>query len=112
MASLINMENTAQEAAQQVGVPTAAEGPKYPWGLQITLSDDSLDKLGVKSLPAAGTEVTIVAKAVVTGTSERQTEGEGTRSSMDLQITDMQLDGLDNDVFGRAAELLYGKAKS
>ena len=109
MATLINMENTPQEAAQQVGVPAAADGPKYPWGLCITLSDDSIEKLGVKTLPSAGTEVTIVAKATVTGTSERQTEGEGTKQSMDLQITDMQIDGLDADLFGRAAEMLYGK---
>ena len=110
MASLINMENSPEAAKEQVN-PSVADGPKYPWGLCITLNDDSLDKLGVKTLPAAGTEVTIVAKATVTGTSERQTEGEGTKASMDLQITDMQIDGLDVDLFGRAAEMLYGKAK-
>lgn len=110
MATLINMENTAAEAKQAVN-PAATDGPKYPWGLNICLNNDSLEKLGVKSLPAVGTEVTIVAKALVASTSENATEGDGTRSSMDLQITDMQLDGLDNDVFGRAAEMLYGKAK-
>lgn len=110
MASLINMENTQQEAQQMVS-PTKDEAPKYPWGLCITLSDDSLDKLGVKALPSVGTEVTIVAKATVSRTSENATEGDGANSSMDLQITDMQIDGLDQDVFGRAAEMLYGKAK-
>jgi len=110
MASLINMQNSPQ-TAKEYAAPTAADAPKYPWGLCITLNDDSLEKLGVTALPAAGTEVTIVAKAVVTGTSERQTEGEGTKSSMEMQITDMQLDGLDADLFGRAAEMLYGKAK-
>lgn len=107
MATLISMENTQQEANAQVS-PTA-DAPKYPWGLSICLNDDSLEKLGVKSLPAVGTEVTIVAKATVSGTSENATENDGTRSSMDLQITDMQLDGLDGDLFGRAAEMLYGK---
>lgn len=111
MASLINMENTPQEAAEQIGLPTASDGPKYPWGLEICLNNDSLEKLGVKVLPAAGTEVTIIAKAQVTGTSERQTEGDGTKQSVDLQITDMQIDGLDRDVFGRAADILYGKGK-
>lgn len=108
MASLINMENTAQEAQAQVN-PTAADGPKYPWGLCITLNDDSLEKLGVKTMPAVGTEVTIVAKAQVTGTNERQSENGESYSSMDLQITDLQIDGLDADLFGRAAEILYGK---
>lgn len=110
MATLISMENTAAEAKEQTS-PTADGGPKYPWGLNICLNDDSLDKLGVKTLPAVGTEVTMVAKATVASTSENATESSGTRSSMDLQITDMQLDGLNNDLFGRAAEMLYGKAK-
>ena len=109
MSTLISMENTPQQAQDQVS-PTA-DAPKYPWGLSICLNDDSLDKLGVKTLPAVGTEVTIVAKATVSGTSEYSTEGEGSRASMDLQITDMQIDGLDRDLFGRAAEMLYGKAK-
>ena len=110
MATLISMETTAQEAKEYTQ-PSVADAPKYPWGLNICLSDDSLDKLGVKTLPAVGTEVTIVAKAIVASTSENATEGSGTRSSMDLQITDMQLDGLNADLFGRAAEMLYGKAK-
>jgi hypothetical protein len=109
MASLINMENTAQEAQAQVGPTSAADAPKYPWGLEINLNDDSLDKLGVKTLPAVGTEVTIVAKATVSSTSERATEESGACASMSLQITDLQIDGLDADLFGRAAETLYGK---
>lgn len=108
MSSLINMENTPQEAQQMVN-PSADAAPKYPWGLNICLNNDSLDKLGVKALPAVGTEVTIVAKATVAATRENATEGEGSQSSMDLQITDMQIDGLDADLFGRAAEMLYGK---
>ena len=110
MPSLINMENTPAEA-QQMTNPTAADAPKYPWGLNICLNDDSLDKLGVKTLPAVGTEVTIVAKATVAATRESATEGGDAQASMDLQITDMQIDGLDKDLLGRAAELLYGKTK-
>lgn len=108
MASLINMENTQQQATEQVS-PSADKGPKYPWGLQISLNDDSLEKLGVTALPAVGTEVTIVAKATVAATREYSTEGSGSEASMDLQITDMQLDGLDQDLLGRAAKILYGK---
>lgn len=109
MTLLINMENTPAEALAQVGMTPAADAPKYPWGLEINLNDDTLDKLNVKTLPAVGTEVTIVAKATVSSTSERATEQEGACASMCLQITDMQIDGLDADLFGRAAELLYGK---
>lgn len=112
MSTLISMENTPQQAQEQYGTPSVADAPKYPWGLELCLNDDSLDKLGVKTLPAVGTEVTIIAKATVSGTRENATEGEGTRASMDLQITDMQIDGLDKDLFNRAAEMLYGKQKA
>lgn len=108
MTSLINMENTPQEA-QEMTSPSADNAPKYPWGLCITLNDDSLNKLGVKTLPAVGTQVTVIARATVSATRENATEGDGAQASMDLQITDLQIDGLDVDFLGRVAEVLYGK---
>ncbi|MGA9070076.1 MAG: capsid staple protein [Terracidiphilus sp.] len=110
MSLLIDMESSPEEKREMVS-PSVSEAPKYPWGLCITLNDDSLEKLGVKTLPAVGTVVTIVAKATVSTTCKNATVGEESESSMDLQITDMQIDGLDKDLFGRASDLLYGKAK-
>lgn len=104
MTSLINMQQSTEEVKEYV-----ADAPKYPWGLCITLNDDSLDKLGVKTLPSVETTVTIVAKATVSRISENQTQGGEADRSMDLQITDMQIDGLEADLLGRAAEMLYGK---
>lgn len=108
MQSLINMETTPAEA-QEYTTPTVADAPKYPWGLCLTLNDDSLDKLGVKTLPPVDTEVTIIAKAVVSRISENQTQGGESCASMDLQITDMQLQLPETDLLGRAAAMLYGK---
>ena len=104
MQSLINMQQTAEEAKEYAD-PKPADAPKYPWGLCITLNDDSLEKLGVAALPAVDTEVTIIAKAMVSRTSEYQTQGGESERSLDLQITDMQLGGLDADVLGK----LYDK---
>lgn len=104
--SLINMQQTAEEAKEYTE-PKASDAPKYPWGLCITLNDDSLEKLGVDTLPAVDTVVTIVAKAQVSRTSEYQTQGGENQRSIDLQITDMQLGGLGNDV----ASKLYGNTK-
>jgi len=109
MTSLINMQQSAEEAKEYTE-PSVADAPKYPWGLCITLNDDSLEKLNVTTLPAVETVVTIVAKATVSRISEDQTQGGETRRSMDLQITDMQLGGV-ADLAGRAADSLYGKAK-
>jgi len=89
--SLINMEMSKEEAKEYNEGPSPAESPKYPWGLCITLNDESLKKLGLTALPAAGSEVTIVAKAQVSGIRETQTQGGDTEASMDLQITDMTL---------------------
>jgi len=106
--SLINMQMSAEEAKEYTE-PSLAEQPKYPWGLCITLNDESLDKLNVKTLPTVETVVTIIAKATVSRISENQTQGGESERSMDLQITDLQLDGLETDLLGRAADMLYGK---
>lgn len=111
MATLINMQQSAEEAKEQ-NEPAVSEAPKYPWGLCITLNDDSLEKLGVKSLPAVGSQVTIVAKADVSRVSGYQTQGGDSEASLDLQITDMQVEGLEASLLSRAAEQLYGKEKS
>lgn len=110
MQSLINMQQSAEEAKEYTQ-PSVEDAPKYPWGLCITLNDDSLEKLGVKTLPGVDTEVTIVAKAVVTSVRENQTQGGESEASMDLQITDMQVSGLDTDLMSKTADMLYGKSK-
>jgi hypothetical protein len=107
-SSLINMEMSKEEA-KEYSAPSESEAPKYPWGLCLTLNDDSLEKLGVKTLPAAGSVVTITAKATVSGIRETQTQGGDSEASMDLQITDMTIDGIDTDLMGRAQEKLYSK---
>lgn len=105
MATLISMENTAQEAQEQVS-PTA-DAPKYPWGLSLCLNSEVLEKLGVTTLPEVGSEVRLLAKAVVTGASQDATES-GTRNTVDLQITDMQCEGMQSDLMASAAKVLYG----
>lgn len=107
MATLINMENTPEEAKEMVS-SSPGDAPKYPWGLALSLNDESLTKLGIDNLPGVGTEVMIVAKASVTSVSQRQTENEGSKSCLDLQITEMQVSGTQKDVLGRATDALYG----
>ncbi|MHA6496955.1 capsid staple protein [Escherichia coli] len=58
---------------------------EYPWGLCITLNNDTLNKL--KAQPqGVGTEVMITAKAVIRGLSARETD-DGVNRSADL-VTD------------------------
>ena len=84
--------------------------PDYPWGLSIDLNDDSLEKLGIKTLPSVGEVYVIMAKAVVrsVGSSSSQ-DGDDSRH-MCLQITDM---GIATDVTpAAAATALYGSSES
>lgn len=67
--------------------------PQYPYGLCIRLGKEELEKLGITALPAVGSEMMVNAKAFVKSTSAYETQGEGTDMSIELQITDMTLEG-------------------
>ena len=83
---------------------------EYPWGLCITLNNDTLNKL--KAQPQnVGTEVMITAKAVIKGISAREGD-DGTFRSADLQITDMALAPVSGEAPKTAAETLYGEGAS
>ncbi|MEW5560610.1 capsid staple protein [Enterobacter asburiae] len=78
----------------------------YPWGLCITLNNDTLNKL--KAQPqGVGTEVMITAKAVIRGVSARETD-DGLNRSADLQITDMAIAPVSGEAPKSAADTLYG----
>ncbi|HHC4634712.1 capsid staple protein [Klebsiella pneumoniae] len=80
---------------------------EYPWGLCITLNNDTLNKL--KAQPQnVGTEVMITAKAVIKGISAREGD-DGTFRSADLQITDMALAPVSGEAPKTAAQTLYGE---
>jgi len=83
----------------------ATDGPDYPWGLSITLDDDSLEKLGL-DLPEVGTMMTLVANVKVTNVSESASPTYKQRS-LGLQITEMALE--DGKKGESVAKRLYGE---
>lgn len=107
---------TKAEAEKEYGecCPTEAgekdEGPRYPWGLSICLDQGTLDKLGIGLMPV-GTELTIMARVTVTGTSSRERIKGDKKEDMDLQITamDMFQDMTADDRQAKAAAKLYPK---
>ena len=111
MKSLLTDMQMSAEETKEYTEPTPSDAPKYPWGLCITLNDGSLEKLGVGELPSVDTEVTIVAKAVVTSVRENQTQGGESERNVELQITSMQVGGLKTDLMTQTADQLYGKSK-
>lgn len=62
----------------------------YPWGLQISLNDDDLKKLGIESLPEMGAQMTLNAKVTVYRIRDEKTF-HGYARDLGLQITEMAL---------------------
>lgn len=68
--TLTSMKLTAAEK-KDGAQPSTPEGPRYPYGLTLSLDNDTLEKLGMK-LPDVGDTLMIVASAKVTSVSENE----------------------------------------
>lgn len=100
--ALVSMELTAEQAKESTGA-IAGDGsaPKFPYGLCISLNSDSLESLGVKSLPAVGTKLLVTAVVEVSSTRETQQQDGTSEKSADLQITEMELSSPPADIASR-----------
>lgn len=105
---LKSMKLEASEKSEHKAI-AALDAPEYPYGLRLDLGGESLEKLGVTSLPKVGDVMTITAKVRVTGA--RQHEDEGTKGkvhkSMSLQITDLGIGGGDEKKKAPAHKRMY-----
>lgn len=102
--AMVDMTMSAEEA-KEYAQPEAGDAPKYPWGLKITLDDDSLAKLGITTLPAVGTKMQFTAVCEVCSSSSYQDQGGEAETSLGLQITGMELSSPQSE--GNAATMLY-----
>ena len=88
--ALVNMKQSAEEAAEAMGMPEMT-APEYPYGLRLSLSEEDLAKLGLP-LPRAGQGMKITAEAFVVSVNERVEEGEDEiECCVAVQITDMSM---------------------
>lgn len=88
---LVNMARSQDEMRGAQPALEKSDEPKYPYGLRISLDNDSLKKLGVKELPAVGDTLMIKANVTVVSTSENESAEGGEYKCCDLQITDLGL---------------------
>lgn len=105
-----NMAYTKEELKakkEEYSGKSIGDMPMYPWGLELRLNDDIIKKLGV-TLPDVGGEVIITAKASITGKNARKEADGDTKSSMELQITDMEISASTTVDKAAASETLYG----
>lgn len=91
---MVNMK-LDPKAQQEMARPSsvATDAPIYPYGLSITLDNDSIEKLKL-GIPKVGQTLKLEAKVQVTGCSSHKTAGNESYTSVTLQITDMDLEGL------------------
>ena len=83
------------------------ESPRYPYGLNLRLENEAIDKLGIKEMPEVGEEVMVMAKAKVESCSmNEQSDGKKYRT-ISLQITDMMLHDVEEKM--DHAKALYGE---
>ena len=91
MSKLTSMKLSESDRKKQMEPSIAYEGPKYPYGLALSLNEEILDKLDLGSLPKVGATLTLVATVDVTSASSEEHQG-GKRRSIGLQITEMCLE--------------------
>ena len=91
---MTNMKMSAKEAKTMGGpVEAIQDQPKYPYGLRITLNDETLKKMGIKDLPKAGEKMKIYAAVDVAESAANDTMDGGKSLRMELQITDLAIMG-------------------
>lgn len=95
-------------ATKTVGQP---EPPEYPYGLRITLDEESLEKLGIKGLPGVGMMTKVVAVGHVCDVSMNESTDKNSpkRRRAAIQITEMEVEFRDETP---TADKLYGKKKT
>lgn len=96
---LIDLKQSAEEAKEN-SVCMPGEDCKYPYGLNITLNDEVLSKLGFKGPVTVGTSITFTASAKICSTSQHEDIDGEPENSMSLQITAMEIGEEDDDFTG------------
>lgn len=110
MSKLVSMKvdrSSREEKSEAISTP--GDSPMYPYGLNVSLDEDALEKLdvGVGDFKI-GAELVIVAKVRVDSLSSNASIAGGDSARVGLQITDLCLE--DNAAKAEsAATALYGK---
>jgi len=105
MSKLVDMKCEEQKVEEKSCEPCMVEKPKYPYGLELRLEEESLKKLGIKELPPIGKYVMITARAEVVATSAYESKQGGENRCLSLQIQELGVEAEKNKK--SAAESLY-----
>lgn len=100
----------AEKKSSDCCMPVTGNGPDYPWGLELSLDEPALKKLGIKALPDAGAECNIVAVGKVVNVSQSATAGKEGQRNLRIQITKLNVE-LESDEAAQVLRGYKGKAK-
>ena len=89
-AVLVSMKRAKKDKDKSMECCSVGPENDYPYGLCISLEDESLDKLSIDKLPTVGKKVKLTAEATVDRVSENASKDSKSRS-VSLQITKMKL---------------------
>jgi hypothetical protein len=97
--TLTNMKREKSSSYSDMPKSVEESHDDYPYGLELRLDNETLDKLGIQTMKDVGEYCYIHAVAKVKSTSERQDEyDEGdAKRDMCLQITKMAVDDYEMD---------------
>ena len=109
MDKMIDMALSDKESADMVSpatAPTKPKGPRYPYGLCVSLDNESMKKLGLSTteLPDIGDMIHFMAMATVTSVSSNKVEGGEDCCRVELQITHMSFEDENREEPGETSE--------
>lgn len=99
-----NMQLSKPES-EALANPKPGDGPRYPWGLQLHLNAETLEKLGITGVPMVGEMLIVHARARVVSVSVRDEIDGDKQRNCELQITEL---ALVSELAGDAGSKLYG----
>ena len=88
---MVSLKRTADEVKQDMAPTKSGAGPTYPYGTQISLRHEDLQKLGMGELPKVGQKFHLHGHAVVTSVSHEERQSGPPSRRVELQIHKMAL---------------------
>lgn len=119
-AKFVSLARTPKEIKDEADkcaapCPPASEAPIYPYGMCLSLDDETLDKLKLDADCDVGDVIHLCCLAKVTSCSKHDTS-EGAKRRIELQVTDIALEDEDqeNTSMSRAERIKqrYGKEEA
>ena len=109
-----DLKLSKEEKTGNTPVEQNKDSPEYPFGLQIHLTENELNKIGIKNLPEPGTKLTAATKLRVIGAMIHDGP-DGQHKSLHLQITHMAIgdekEGYEKTDGESQSKKLYGSDK-